>query len=133
MSAGSTDIFAPIVLPWKGAEYSVSAEAQMRLAYVVEMALIGDSGRTFFEVITNPPMTSLAMAYGAGLRHAGVKVSDLEVLAEVRKVTKGDGTALDAALALIDQVLTATSPDGEIAGAAGGAGALDDAKKPAGD
>jgi len=76
MGGVAADIFEDVTLTWDGVDYVIPANKCLRLAYKVEMALRQDSGLNAFELLHNPPMTSLAFAYGAALRFAGVVVTD---------------------------------------------------------
>lgn len=129
-----SDIFKSIEITWNGGIHTIEPDRCMRLAYLVEMALKQDSGKTFFDLITNPPLTGLAYAYAAALRYAGVAVSDAEVFGEVRNVLRGDGAAFNAAVNLIDDVMNLVAPQDDLRerldAHAASAGSDDTEKKP---
>lgn len=109
MAQESGDIFGKITLPWRGEVLEL--EPTMRLAHAIELAINPERKRTFFDAVNNPGLTDLAAVYAIGIRHAGVKVDDWEVFCEVRKIMQGDSAGMDAALSLIDQVMTGLMPD----------------------
>ncbi len=90
MGSSGQNIFEPVTITWQGEDYVIPAEKGMRLAYTVEMALRQDSNLSVFELMQNPPLTTLAMAYGAALRFAGVPVSDEEVMQVLSQSILGD-------------------------------------------
>lgn len=101
-----SNIFEEVTLKWRGAEYKVPPERCMRLAYIVEMGLRQDSNISVFELVSNPPVTALAMAYAAALRHAGAAVTDEDVYLDLVKSVTSDG---DVALEIRDLISTIIS------------------------
>jgi hypothetical protein len=76
------DGFQPVTLTWKGKDYVVPADRQMKLIRAVEGALIGERGGQVIAILFNKggvPHGALAEAFGAALRYAGARVTDEEV------------------------------------------------------
>lgn len=74
--------FEPVTLAWKGEEFTVPAENQLRLIAMIEDALSGASGEQAIAMLARPSGPSysrLAAAYGAALRFAGASVTDDEI------------------------------------------------------
>ena len=74
--------FDDVTLSWQGQSFTVPANNQMMLIAKIEDALGGEGGQQAMTVLfrrEGPPMSRLAMAFGAALRHAGAKVSDEDV------------------------------------------------------
>ena len=117
-----SDIFQDVVLRWRGETYPVPAEDCMKLAYKVETALRQDSGGNFFELMLNPPVTGLAIAFAITLRHAKVSVTDAEVFREINPFHGGNREALDDAMSMLSQLLGSLSPPEEVAGDVAAAG-----------
>jgi len=79
--------FDDVSLSWQGQSFTVPANKQMMLIAKIEDALGGDGGQQAMTVLfrrEGPPMSRLAMAFGAALRHAGAKVSDDEVYLSIQ-------------------------------------------------
>ena len=110
----SDSIFRDITLEWEGETFTVPADKGLRLAEKVELALRSDSGLSVFELVLNPPITTLSRAYGAALRFAGCRVTDEAVYHAVTKVITGSEDEALAARAMIDQVLGVLLPPDDI-------------------
>ncbi len=101
--------FQPVTLAWKGQEFTVAAEDQLRLIAEIEDALADSKGTPAVLALTKrggPSYSRLAGAYGAALRYAGAKVSDEEIYLTITEdLAKGDASAAvkmqDAVLGLL--------------------------------
>lgn len=84
-------IFSDITVSWEGAEYIVPAREVMPLIAAVEHQMtIGRDGQSALQVLYRdggPPLSNLAMAYAAVLKHVGLSVEAGEVY---QKVLMGD-------------------------------------------
>lgn len=90
-------LFNPVVLTWKGAEYTVPADQIMQMIAKVEDIL------TLPELM-NPkgrPLAKISMAYGVALRHAGAKATDEEIYAAMFTAGEQAGAAAAAVQGLL--------------------------------
>lgn len=127
------DIFEPVTLTWEGQDYTVLATRCMRLAYVVEMALRQDSRLSIFELLENPPLTALAMAYAAALRFAGaVQVRDEQVYLVLARGVTGPAEEAARIRDTLDGVLGMLLPPEVLRGPSPAGGADEAAKKTTG-
>lgn len=125
-----SDIFEPVVLTWKGQDYTIAAERCMRLIHTVEMALKQESKLQIFELAINPPVTCLAYSYAAALRFAGAEVRDEEVLQAIGAMFHDDPTVFHAAQGLLARCIAMILPPEPVA--QGDPGAVEQAKKTTG-
>ena len=70
-------VFEPVELTWQGRTFVIPPERMLKAIAKIEAVLsFGELARS-----ENIPLTKLAAAYGAVLRHAGARVTDEEVFA----------------------------------------------------
>ena len=111
--------FEAVTLKWQGAEYKIRPNRMMQaLAKVESVITFGELFRYLQERQTVPVYT-VAMAFGALLRHTGASVQDIEV---ARELSREPG-ALDGA---IDVLVTLLAPPDTFAGAKEGDAAAEE-------
>jgi hypothetical protein len=114
--------FEPVMLKWDGAEYKIRPNDMMRALAKVESVITFAELFRFLNERQTVPVFTLAMAYGALLRHAGARVRDIDVARQL-------GADQDVIAGAVDTLVTLLAPPDAFQASAEG-GVAGDAEAP---
>ena len=104
--------FEPLKLRWDGVEYRVAPSRMMQGLAKVESVITFAELLRYLSDRQTVPVYTLAMAYGALLRHAGANVRDIELARQIGHDQETASTAIDILLALLSPPEDAPKAEG---------------------